>query len=49
VSERFAPEDTRAEEELEGLALKGLDSGESILADEAYWQEKRRGLVERDS
>jgi len=47
--ERIARDDQQAEEELEALALEGLDSGESIRADEAYWQEKRRGLIERNS
>jgi hypothetical protein len=47
--ERIARDDQKAEEELEALALEGLDSGESIRADEQYWQEKRRGLVERSS
>lgn len=42
--ERIARDDQREEEELEALALEGLDSGESIPADETYWQEKRRGL-----
>jgi hypothetical protein len=37
----------RAEEELEALALEGLNSGESIEADEKYWEEKRRRLMER--
>jgi hypothetical protein len=36
-----------AEEELEALALEGLNSGESIEADEKYWEEKRRRLMER--
>ena len=44
---RIALDDQRAEEELEALALEGLNSGESIEADEKYWQEKRRRLIER--
>jgi hypothetical protein len=36
-----------AEEELEALALEGLNPGESIEADEKYWEEKRRRLMER--
>lgn len=36
-----------AGEELEALALEGLNSGESIEADENYWEEKRRRLMER--
>ena len=45
--ERIAREDQQAEEELEALALEGLNSGESIEADERYWEEKRRRLMER--
>ncbi len=36
--ERIAREDQQAEEELEALALEGLNSGESIEADERYWE-----------
>lgn len=39
--------DQATEEELEALALEGLNSGESIEADEKYWEEKRRQLMER--
>lgn len=39
--ERIARDDDRAEEELEALALEGLNSGEPILADDRYWAEKR--------
>ena len=45
--ERIARDDQQAEEELEALALEGLNSGESIEPDEKYWQEKRRRLIER--
>ena len=45
--ERIAHDDQQAEEELEALALEGLNSGESIEADEKYWEEKRRLLIER--
>jgi hypothetical protein len=45
--ERIARDDERAEEELEALAVDGLNSGESILADERYWAVKRRRLSER--
>ena len=45
--ERIAREDQAAEEELEWLALEGLNSGESIEADEKYWEEKRLKLIER--
>jgi len=37
----------QAEEELEALALEGLNSGEPIAIDAAYWQEKHRRLDER--
>jgi hypothetical protein len=45
--ERIARDDEQAEQELEALALEGLNSGESIEADEKYWEEKRRRLIER--
>ena len=45
--ERIARDDQQAEEELEALALEGINSGESIEPDEKYWKEKRRRLVER--
>ena len=45
--ERIARDDQAAEEELEALALEGLNSGESIEADERYWAEKRQRLIER--
>lgn len=45
--ERIARSDEQAEEELGTLALEGLNSGESIVADERYWEEKRRRLIER--
>jgi hypothetical protein len=45
--ERIARDDQKAEEELEELALEGLNSGDSIKADERYWEEKRRQLIER--
>ncbi len=45
--ERIALDDERAEEELEALALEGLNSGESIEVGEKYWEEKRRRLIER--
>ena len=34
--ERIARDDEQAEQELEALALEGLNSGESIEADEKY-------------
>ncbi len=45
--ERIARDDQQAEEELEALALEGLNSGESIEAGERYWEEKQRRLIER--
>lgn len=45
--ERIARDDEQAEQELEALALEGLNSGESIVADEKYWEEKRLRLIER--
>jgi hypothetical protein len=44
--ERIARDDERAERELESLALDGLNSGESLDADEVYWERKRRHLIE---
>ncbi len=43
--ERVAKDDQQAEEELEALALEGLNSGESIQADETYWEKKRQRLL----
>jgi antitoxin ParD1/3/4 len=45
--ERIALDDQQAEDELEALALEGLNSGEPIEADERYWEEKRHRLTER--
>ena len=45
--ERIARDDERAEQELEALALEGLNSGDSIVPDERYWANKRRRLIER--
>ena len=45
--ERIARDDQQAEEELEALAFEVLNSGESIVAAEHYWEEKRRRLYER--
>jgi len=45
--ERIARDDESAEAELEALAMEGLSSGDSIAADEQYWDEKRRRLIER--
>lgn len=45
--ERIAREDEAAEQELEDLALEGLNSGEPVPADDAFWEERRRRLMER--
>ncbi|MGI8989807.1 MAG: DUF29 domain-containing protein [Bryobacteraceae bacterium] len=44
--ERIVRDDEQAEQELASLALEGLNSGESKEADEKYWEEKRRRLIE---
>ena len=45
--ERIARDDERAEKELEAIAVEGLNSGDSIVADDQYWENKRRRLMER--
>lgn len=35
----------KLEQRLANLLLEGLESGEPILADEAYWEMKRRKLL----
>ena len=45
--ERVIEAEEQAEEEIEALALEGLNSGEPIHADAAYWEEKHRRLDER--
>jgi hypothetical protein len=45
--ERLVRADEVAEEELESLALEGLNSGEPIQAGSGYWEEKHRRLDER--
>ena len=37
----------KAEQKFEALLLEGLNSGEAIPADPAYWKKKRRNLMER--
>ena len=44
--DRIARYDEDAESELESLALEGLNSGESLVADDTYWEQKRRTLIE---
>jgi hypothetical protein len=41
--ERIAQDDQQAEEELEALALEGLNSGELIEVNEKYWEENAGG------
>ena len=45
--ERLVNADQTAEEELESLALEGLNSGDPIEAGAGYWEEKHRRLDER--
>ncbi|MBL8291627.1 MAG: hypothetical protein JNN08_07315 [Bryobacterales bacterium] len=45
--ERMVRDDEFAEEDLEGLAIEGLESGKSVEADAGYWAERRRRLIER--
>jgi len=43
--ERLARDDEAAEEELEALALEGLNSGQSIEGSESYWDGRKRRLI----
>jgi hypothetical protein len=45
--ERLVKAEQSAEDELEGLALEGITSGEPIEAGPGYWEEKHRHLDER--
>ena len=45
--ERLVNADQSAEEELESLALEGLNSGEPIEIGPGYWEEKHRHLDQR--
>lgn len=45
--ERLVGADQAAEEELECLALEGLNSGAAIEVGPGYWEEKHRRLDER--
>ena len=45
--ERLLSADEMAEDELEGLALEGLNSGASLSPGSNYWEEKHRRLDER--
>jgi hypothetical protein len=45
--ERLINADQSAEEELEGLAPEGLNSGEPVDVGPGYWEEKHRRLDDR--
>lgn len=45
--ERLVSTEQMAEEELEVLALEGLNSGDPIEVGPGYWEEKHRRLDER--
>jgi uncharacterized protein YoaH (UPF0181 family) len=45
--ERLVRVDQEAEEEIEALAVEGLNSGEPIEVGPGYWEEKHRRLDER--
>ena len=45
--ERLVNAEQAAEEELEALALEGLNSGTAIEATTGYWEDKHRRLDER--
>jgi hypothetical protein len=44
---RIARDDQAVAEEIEALALEGLNSGESMKADDRYWADKRQRLMDR--
>jgi plasmid stability protein len=45
--ERLVRADQKVQDELESLALEGLNSGEPIEAGPGYWEEKHRKLDAR--
>ena len=45
--ERLVSTEQRAEDELEALALEGLNSGEPMQVGPSYWENKHRQLDER--
>ena len=45
--ERLVNADQQAEEQLEALALEGLNSGEPIEVEQGYWKNKHRLLDEQ--
>ena len=47
--ERIALDDLDAETELESAAIEGLSSGDSVEANEQFWSERRRQVLDRHS
>ena len=47
--ERIALDDQRAEEELESLAIEGLNSGDAVPGDGEFWDERQKRLKDRQS
>jgi hypothetical protein len=45
--EKLVSSEQSAEEELESLALEGLNSGDPLAVGPGYWEEKHRRLDER--
>jgi hypothetical protein len=45
--ERLLLAEQKAEDEIQSLALEGLDSGDPIEGGSAFWEERRRRLEER--
>ena len=45
--ERIALDEQKAWDELEALALEGINSGESIEGNDAYWESKIQRLREK--
>ena len=45
--ERLVQSDQAAEDELESLAIEGLNSGEPVEVRPGYWEDKHRRLEER--
>ena len=45
--ERLLRAEQQSEDELEALALEGLDSGEPVEIGPGYWEDKHRRLDER--
>lgn len=45
--ERMVCDDEVAEGQLAAMAIEGLESGESVEADDNYWTERRQRLFQR--